>query len=312
MAKLKSILILGSNGFIGAHLVSWFRDQDVFVIGIDQAEASNGSLNLQPPHEFVRLQLPDTQFTEILQRYQPDAVVNAAGPASVSNSLTDPGMDFRGSVEVCFHVLEALRQELPDSIFLQLSSAALYGNPIELPIQENAPSQPISPYGYHKFICETLVEEYAKIYKLQTCVARIFSAFGPGLRKQVLWDIYQKYQAKDKITLFGTGEETRDFIYVGDIVQGINLVLEKGDHQGNIYNLANGTEVSIRVIARFFLDKLNLHDTEVFFSGINKTGDPQKWRADIRKIQELGYTPKYDLERGLEEYAKWIKEDKGS
>jgi len=309
MSNLKSILVLGSNGFIGSHLVSWFRDQGLHVIGIDQAKTSENRLELQPPHQFAQLCLPDPQLSKILCAYRPEAVINAAGPASVSKSLVDPSTDFSGSIWVCFHILESIRENLPDCKLLQLSSAAVYGNPAELPIPENAPLEPISPYGYHKLICETLMDEYAKIFKLKTCSIRIFSAFGPGLRKQVLWDIYHKISAEGHLCLFGTGEETRDFIYVCDIAQGISLILEKGDFRGGVYNLANGVEISIRRLTRCFLDKLGLNGTETHFSGIGKPGDPQKWCADTRKIKRLGYAPRYDIEQGLEDYARWIERE---
>jgi len=307
MINIKSALVLGANGFIGSHLVSKLKRQGSYVVGIDIGEAPPNSLNLLPPQTFIKIHLPDPGFARILHEYQPDIVINAAGSASVPASLADPSRDFYNSVHVCFFVLEELRKNLPGCRFLQLSSAAVYGNPTELPIRESTALMPISPYGYNKLICEIKAEEYAKIFDLKTSTLRIFSAFGPGLRKQLLWDLYQKSQAEKTISLFGTGAETRDFIFIDDIIRVIELVAEKGQFSGDVYNVANGCEVSIRTLTKLFLEQLGLGGMDIRFSGITKPGDPLRWCADIGRIEQLGYAPQFNLEQGLAEYAGWVK-----
>ena len=96
-----------------------------------------------------------------------------------------------------------------------------------MPIKESSPIRPLSPYGFHKAMAEKLCEEYYTFFGIATCSLRIFSAFGPGLRKQLLWDIYNKSKSLNSIELFGTGNESCDYIYIDDIVRAIELVIRK-------------------------------------------------------------------------------------
>ena len=136
---------------------------------------------------------------------------------------------------------------------------------------------------------------------------RIFSAYGNGLRKQLLWDIYQKYQNTGRIELFGTGEETRDFIHVSDIVRAIELILAY-DGPENVINVANGEEVSIRELAEIYAGKLGADADVVSFNGMVKEGDPRNWRADISLLKKLGYEKHMALSDGIEAYVEWARE----
>jgi nucleoside-diphosphate-sugar epimerase len=303
----KKIVVLGSSGFIGAHLVSWFRSQNYHVVGIDIIDSVDLTLGLMKPDIFYRLVLPDQRFKKILKEVKPDAVINASGPASVANSLIEPAMDFNGSVNLCFFVLETLRKVLPKCRFILLSSAAVYGNPASLPIKENAYSNPISPYGYHKMMCEALLKEYFEIYGIGTTAVRIFSAYGPGLKKQILWDMYHKAIKNKQVDLFGTGDETRDFISVRDVAYSLQLILEQGDFNADLYNVANGYEVSIKELGSLFLSTLEMENVKITFSGEEKPGDPKRWCADIGRIRNLGYSPRVSLEQGIQDHSKWIK-----
>lgn len=270
------------------------------------------TLSLKRPDKFYQLILPNQRFEDILKEIKPDAVINASGPAAVAYSLLDPATDFNGSVNLCFFVLDTLRKILPGCRFLFLSSAAVYGNPTSLPIRESASLNPISPYGYHKMICEMLVREYFEIYGIRASIVRIFSAYGPGLRKQILWDIYHKTIRNKQVDLFGTGEETRDFIFVQDVVYAIQMILEQGIFNADFYNVANGHEVSTKELGRLFLSSLILENKNLVFSGQTRPGDPQKWCADIGRIRDMGYSPQVSLEQGISEYVKWVKALKDS
>lgn len=308
MAENNRVMVLGSNGFIGMHLVSQLRSQNYHVVGVDRNPGVVTPVSgLAAPDEFYPLNLPDQRFEDILQETKPSAIVNASGPASVAYSFHDPRADFSGSVDVCFFILETMRKTLPDCRFLFLSSAAVYGNPTSLPVKETDPLRPISPYGYNKQICELLLQEYFSVYGLKTSILRIFSAYGPGLKKQILWDLYLKSMKNERVDLFGTGDETRDFIFVQDLACAIQLILEQGVFHADIYNVANGHEVTIKTLAQLFLSSLKI-EKEMHFSGETKVGDPKKWCADIEKIMGLGYAPKVSLEQGVFAYANWLKE----
>jgi len=215
--------------------------------------------------------------------------------------------DLDGNLHSLYQLLIALRsiEKKPKIIFM--SSAAVYGNPKRLPIRETDAPAPISPYGLHKWMCEQLCHYYNEVHGYRIRSVRIFSAYGSGLRKQLLWDIYQKYQSTGEIRLFGTGDETRDYIHVTDIMQAISCILAyEGTEE--IFNVANGEEVSIRELAHTYAGKLGKPEDIVSFNGETKPGDPKNWRADISLLKSTGYRKQMQMEDGISDYVAWVQE----
>jgi dTDP-glucose 4,6-dehydratase/UDP-glucose 4-epimerase len=134
---------------------------------------------------------------------------------------------------------------------------------------------------------------------------RIFSAYGNGLKKQLFWDLYQKILNSDSIELYGTGKESRDFIHVDDIVKAIHLVLEKATFSGEAINIANGEEFTIEYVSELFRRNFKAQKS-IRFNNHVKQGDPLNWRADISKLQSIGYQQTVSLEEGIQRYIHWI------
>jgi UDP-glucose 4-epimerase len=292
----KSVLVTGVAGFIGRYVARHFSEQGWFVIGIDNSPPENAPLsNLSAYH---RLQLPNSALSSLLQQESPQVCIHCAGRASVGLSITDPTADFYASTVLTFEVLNALRLNAPSCRFILLSSAAVYGNPETLPVSEAQLPAPISPYGFHKWQCEQLCLEFAKIYHLPTACLRIFSAYGPGLRRQVLWDMCRKTIAENSLTLQGTGKESRDFIHALDIARALSVVATSAPMQGEVYNLGTGQEVAIAKLAHIVLNAL---DAECIpqFDGVVPPGTPLNWQADISKLKAL--------ERGVTTFANWCR-----
>lgn len=302
--QTKSVLVTGVAGFIGRYVARHFSDQGWSVIGIDSSPPENAPLsNLAAYH---RLQLPDPKLNSILQEKPPQVCIHCAGRASVGLSVTDPAADFHANTVLTFELLNALHLYAPDCRFIFLSSAAIYGNPESLPVSEKQSCGPLSPYGFHKLQCEQLCLEFAKVYNLPTASVRIFSAYGPGLRRQVVWDICRKAITQSSIILQGTGQESRDFIHALEIARALNIVAESAPMQGEVYNLGTGREVYIEELARLTLDVLGL-DCPLNFDGIIPVGNPLNWQADISKLQSLGFTPSVSLEQGIKTFATWCR-----
>ena len=134
---------------------------------------------------------------------------------------------------------------------------------------------------------------------------RVFSAYGEGLRKQLFWDIYQKSKQGDNVELFGTGEETRDFIYIKDILLAIDCILSASPFDADIVNVASGVSFSIRDAATLFLETMEIKK-DIRFTNIIKQGDPIGWKADISKLRAYGFIPSFDLKDGFLGYKQWI------
>jgi UDP-glucose 4-epimerase len=301
---MKSIFVTGVAGFIGRYVARHFSEQGWSVIGIDNSPPENAPLsNLSTYH---RLQLPDATLSSLLQQKSPQVCIHCAGRASVGLSMTDPVADFYASTMLTFEVLNTLRLNVPSCRFILLSSAAVYGNPETLPISESQAPDPISPYGFHKWQCEQLCLEFAKVYDVPTASLRIFSAYGPGLRRQVLWDMCRKVITQNSLTLQGTGKESRDFIHALDIAKALNVVATSAPMQGEVYNLGTGQEVAIAQLARIVIDSLEVECTPEF-DGVVPPGTPLNWQADISKLKTLGFTDSVPLERGVKTFANWCR-----
>lgn len=292
------ILIVGSRGFIGKHCVEFFsKDHEVW--GCDVI------LDYFSPN-YLSIDAVDSDFLSLFQQNDFDVCVNCSGAANVPFSLEKPLNDFKLNTVNVFKLLEAIRIHTPNCRFITISSAAVYGNPQSLPIFEGQKCIPVSPYGYHKVMAEMICEEFHRFWGLKTCGIRVFSAYGPGLKKQLFWDMYHKIMSKNELVLWGTGNETRDFIYIKDLVKVIDLIITKGKFDGSIYNAANGEQRKISEVAELFVKVLGT-GTNIIFNNETRMGDPLYWEADVTSIKKLGYQPSYCLEEGIAEYVEWIK-----
>jgi dTDP-glucose 4,6-dehydratase/UDP-glucose 4-epimerase len=295
------ILIIGAKGFIGSHCVDYFSAQG--------HEVSEADITPSTQKNYTQLSASNTDFNILFAKQNFDLCINGSGAANVGFSFENPAKDFELNVLNVNKLLVAIRQYSPKCRFINFSSAAVYGNPVQLPITEKSNLKPLSPYGFHKLQSEYLLTEYYKFFGIHTCSLRIFSAYGPRLRKQLFWDLYKKFLNADSIELFGSGEESRDFIYIDDLIQTVDLVIQKAKFEGDLINIASGIETTIKEAATSFYTLLDpsLHPT---FSGKVKVGDPNNWRADIGILKDMGFSPKYTIQEGLSKYIKWLKEEK--
>jgi UDP-glucose 4-epimerase len=302
----RSVLITGAAGFLGRYVARHFFERGYRVVGVDSSPPENTpSERLAVYHQF---RLPDSNLLPLLRDDPPELCIHCAGRASVGLSMTHPAGDYYGNAALTFEVLELLRNVSPRCRFVLLSSAAVYGNPVSLPVGEDQPTRPISPYGFHKHLAEHICREFHSVYGIPTASVRIFSAYGPGLRRQVVWDLCRKAIECEQLELQGTGEETRDFIHAKDVARGLDVVLHHAPMRGEAYNLAMGVQVSIANLAAVVLRALNL-DRKVIFSGENAPGNPLRWHADITKLSALGFRPSVDLEQGIQSFAGWSREE---
>lgn len=293
------ILIIGSEGFIGKNSVAYFQQSghDVWQAGITDLQKDGYTL----------LNEENTDFEILFKTNRYDVCINASGSAHVGFSFENPIKDFELNVLNINKLLIAIRKYNPTCKFINFSSAAVYGNPTTLPISENAPTNPLSPYGFHKLQSELILKEYHKFFGLHTCSLRVFSAYGVGLKKQLFWDLYQKALQSRQVALFGTGEESRDFIHIADLLSALDKIIKNANFEGEVINVASGKEITINeavtTFYRLFDEKINFE-----FTNKLKVGDPNNWCADIRKLKEIGFSPQYSLEAGLKKYIQWLKE----
>ena len=300
---MNTVLVTGAGGFLGRSVARHFAGASR-VVGVDVVPEENAQLSALSAYH--RVQLPDSRLGEILREHHPSLVIHCAGRASVPMSVNDPASDFHDGVSLTFEMLNAVREHAPQSRFLLFSSAAVYGQPQSLPVSEEHAPAPLSPYGFHKWQCEILCAEFAKVYGLRTASLRIFSAYGPGLRRQVMWDICQKALVKKSLKLQGTGAESRDFIHSDDIARAAEIVANNAPMNGEVFNVSTGREVTIRELSAMLLRALDV-GIEPEFDGVVPAGVPHNWRADVSRLTALGFQPGVPLEQGAQKFAAWCK-----
>jgi UDP-glucose 4-epimerase len=293
------ILVLGSEGFIGSHTVKYFRSMGHTVTCAD--------IVIKEEKDYLLINPEMPAFSGIFTYIPFDVCINATGAANVQFSFSHPDMDFMLNTVNVYHMLDSMRQYNPDCKFINFSSAAVYGNPLALPIKESEQIQPVSPYGYHKWYSEQVCKQLHTQFGLKTVSLRIFSAYGVGLKKQLFWDLYKKVSAAgDSVELFGTGKESRDFIYVDDIVQACSCIIDNAAFKGEAINVASGTETTIEDAVKKLLGHVG-KDVSLKFMGNAKKGDPLNWRADISHLRSLGFESRIDIDAGMQKLAKWMK-----
>jgi UDP-glucose 4-epimerase len=175
-----------------------------------------------------------------------------------------------------------------------------------VPIRENYPAMPVSQYGTHKLMAEQMVTSYSRQFGTSSAIVRLFSLYGCGLRKQLLWDACCKF-ANDDINFMGTGDEVRDWLHVED---GATLLMAAAEHTSPECPTVNGG-TGQGVTVRDALVRLgsSLLQTEILpnFSGIQRIGDPTRYIADTQGSTAWGWTPTHDWADGIDEYAAWWK-----
>ncbi|GAB3961658.1 NAD-dependent epimerase/dehydratase family protein [Spirosoma harenae] len=297
-----NILIIGVKGFIGSYIYNYFLDKGVNICwGCDVIPDYTNN-------NYFRIDSSNADFHDVFEFLQFDVCINCSGASNVPDSLTHPQRDFTLNTYNVFRLLDTIRKYNSECKFINLSSAAVYGNPAILPIKETLPPCPISPYGLHKLMSESICKEFSQFYDLKTCSLRIFSAYGEGLRKQLLWDLYSKMQSSSVVQLFGDGTETRDFIYIHDIACAIELIIQNADFKGESINVANGVEIKIRDLVECFCKQANWTG-EINFIGSKRKGDPNNWRADISILQSYKYSPSTSIDSGIKKYIQWAREN---
>jgi UDP-glucose 4-epimerase len=301
---MKNIVITGAAGFVGRHCARHFKTKGFEVYGIDSSPEENAPMSDLTAYR--RIRMPSAAVDDLLAETRPAALVHCAGRASVPLSVSDPKTDFYSGPVLTWEVLDSIRRCSPETRFVFLSSAAVYGTPASLPVTESAPVVPLSPYGSHKHQSETICSEFHEMFEIHSASLRIFSAYGPGLQRQVMWDLCHQALTRQAIAAQGTGAESRDFVHVKDICSAIECVLTNAPARGEVYNLGSGVETPIGALADMIAAALS-PGCPISFSGFVPQGTPLNWCADISRLHELGFQPSVQIGLGVRNYAEWCK-----
>lgn len=241
----------------------------------------------------------------------PDVVVHLAGGSSVGVAIDQPREDFFRTVSSTIELLDWCRLSSPETRIAGVSSAAVYGSGHAGLIAETAHLKPFSPYGHHKLMMESLCRSYAETYGLRAVIARLFSVYGDGLTKQLLWDMCTKLEAgAQELTLGGTGAELRDWVHVDDVAVVLASIDSQASEDVPVFNVASGGATSVASVAesltKAWHECCGGEIAQIEFSGKSRPGDPFSLVGDVGALTNIGMRCTSDVKKGIREYVNWF------
>ena len=300
--------VTGARGFIGRHLVYRLVSEGQHVSGLGHGALPPEIAKQEGILHWINGDIDGHNLQQLAQQSgTPDVIYHLAGGSSVGISMQTPSEDFRRSVVGTSALLEWVRVCSSKTAIVLSSSAAVYGDTDIEKIPEEGCYTPFSPYGFHKRAAELLCESYAQAFGIKIAIVRLFSVYGPGLRKQLLWDLCCRLQAEpDILELHGTGNELRDWLYVEDAVSFLVCASNLASSPPNVINGATGQSTCVRDIATLLCEVWGTFP-EIAFSGKQHVGNPFSLVADIEHSQELNIQPELSLFKGLKKYVNWFQ-----
>ncbi|MDY6865459.1 MAG: GDP-mannose 4,6-dehydratase [Halobacteriota archaeon] len=291
------VLVTGGLGQIGSYIVE--RLSDMHKVTVIDNYSFPAKEEVPDGVNVIRADVQDPNIQKVVS--ENDVIIHTAAQISVERSTRDPLFDALNNINGTINLLEAARSGAVER-FVYLSSAAVFGEPVKLPIDELHPQNPLSPYGVSKLGGEKYCMAYHSTYGLATVCTRLFNIYSP---RQNPNNPYSGVISKfiDRVTeckppvIFGDGSQTRDFVSVHDVVDMITIVMEEEDAIGEVYNVGTGSKIDIYDLAKLVIE-LSGKDLDIEYCESRK-GDIVESYADISKAKKIGYLPKIKLREGL-------------
>lgn len=321
-------LVTGSCGFIGSNLTKRLLKGDNYVIGIDNMnsyydvslkENRLKELNKFSNFKFYRESISDKdKLFQIFSEERPDYVINLAAQAGVRYSIDHPDCYIESNLIGFFNILEACRNYSVKRLVFA-SSSSVYGANKKIPFStEDKVDTPVSLYAATKKSNELMAYAYSNLYNIPVIGLRFFTVYGPNGRPDMAYYSFTKNIMEDKIIkVFNNGDMYRDFTYIDDIIEGIELTLNvelKRDQNGvsyKIYNIGNNKPIKIMDFIEILERNIGKKAKKEFLP--MQDGDVYETYADIDELtKDTGFTPKTSIECGLRKFVDWYKEYYGT
>lgn len=296
------VVIFGGSGFIGSCLAQSYGNSVELTI-VSQSPIKSKILNCN----YYVFQYTENNIYEFISQNQFDIIHLLSGNPHPSNSEMDPFIDIIKTINPTLSMLKVLRKISYKGILWLPSSVAVYGSCIDKYLSEDSDCYPLSNYAVAKLSVENYAKLYAKNYNLKIGVYRIFSTYGPGLKRQVIYDnICKMRNGSPNIFLESSMESARDFSYVIDQAMGIKFLSDNVEPSGDIYNLGSGKATKIIDLVKMIAEIMD-YKGDITCSQDKKMIHDLVWTADISKITALGFKQNYSLQEGITETLRHIQ-----
>lgn len=301
-------LITGGAGLIGSHLVDRLIEENHKVCVIDNLSTGKKE-NLNPKAKFYKIDICSPKIFQVFKKEKPEIVFHYAAQIDVRKSVEDPIRDAKINVLGSLNILENCREHRVKKIIFASTGGAIYGEAEIIPTPETYPESPLSPYGIAKLVAEKYLNYYYKVLGSPFISLRLANVYGPRQNSEgeagVIAIFCDKMLSKKQPVINGDGRQTRDFVYIDDVIE-INMLAVKKRVIG-VFNVGTAVETDINTIFRKIKKLTNFEGQEIH--GPEKTGEQRRSCLDYSRAQEqLGWFPKYSLDEGLEMTVKWFKE----
>ena len=307
MIKNKKIVVTGGAGFIGSNTVKELLKNNNSVTVIDNL--STGKYENIRDAEFIKGDITDTNILKNAFK-DADYIIHLAAISSIEQTIKDPKKSNDINITGTLNVLSEARDANVKRVIFA-SSASIYGNTTQLPIKENAPPNPTTPYAISKITGEYYCKSFHELYGLETVALRFFNVFGPRQQLNSAYSaVIPKFinaMLKDKRpTIYGDGEQSRDFIYIKDVVTAIIKATTAPNAAGTSINIATGKGTTLNELVNTINNSLGKTIKPSYTD--KKQGDIKHSLADISLAKRvLDFTPEYTLDKGIEKTIEWLK-----
>lgn len=305
------ILVTGGAGFQGSH-VSEYLSKKGHQVTILNHRSGNSEQNasylsrLKNPPEIIWGSIVDQQLVKKLIKGK-SLVIHMAAKVHVGESIADPNLYLRKNVSGTFTILEAIRNIEPKKRprLIYWSTCEVYGEPVRGKLSENSEHRPKSPYAATKAAADRLCYGYHFTYNMPITIVRPFNIFGErqkaGKGGALIPVMVEQAVARKPLIISGTGRQTRDYMYISDLMSGLQIVIDHPELNGQAINFATGKNTSVLTIASYIARKFSVR---VKF-GPARPGEVMSFPADIRKARKLGFKPKLSIWEGIDRYINW-------
>ena len=307
-------LITGGAGFIGSNFIHYLLNKysDIEIINLDKLTYAGNLDNLRdveddPRYQFVKGDICDATVVNPLVKAC-DVVVNFAAESHVDRSIGKPDDFIRTDIFGAFVLLEAARQHGVKR-FIQISTDEVYGSTLGEPFKETDPLMPSSPYSASKAGADRLAYSYFVTYDLPVIITRCSNNFGPYQYPEKLIPLFITNALEDKkLPVYGDGQNVRDWIYVMDHCEALDLVVNEGKN-GEVYNIAAGNEKPNLFVTHLILEYLQKPKDLIVFVQ-DRLGHDRRYALNWEKIHALGWQPRYDFEQAIENTIQWYVDNR--
>ncbi len=310
MIRNSTILITGGAGFIGSTLANSLLFDNKVVVIDDLSMGDFSNLNHSMNLTKIEGTVTDKKLLkEVLTQYDFDYIFHLAAIASVSDSVERPYETHLVNFDSTMSILELLRENKKSLKRLVFSSsAAVYGDEPTIPKQEESVIRPLTPYAVDKFASERMVLAYNNLYGIPTSATRFFNVYGPKQNPQSPYSgfisiLVERLKKNSTLTIFGNGEQSRDFVYIEDVVQALLLIATSEKSYGQVYNVGTGQKTSLNDLID--LSKVITKKELSIKYDKERLGDIKISLSDISKLKEIGYQPEFNLIEGMKKYLDY-------